>query len=171
MIKADIAEIEKLAGVLSRAAANSEDVLIRLRQVSGEMHNDAGLSAYPQSVVALEALSMAIDALNRGNDTLQSLRNVIFPVASVYQENEQKNKDKLNRMAAAMEGAGIGFHAAIVSDNIAQVGHSNAINTQNRIQQLTVGGTEEIQVTNIAVVTKAVKEDFEINVVKDLFEE
>lgn len=170
MIRVDIAEIEKLTDILVKIASDSDEVLSRLRQVSNEMLNDVELSSYPQSAIALEAISGALDALNRGNDTLQSLKNTMLPIASIYQENEQKNKDALNRMAALMGSMSVGYNAAIVSDNIAHVEHSDSLTSQSKVQQLVADSVEEMQVTNIAAVTKTVREEYEISSVEELVE-
>lgn len=170
MIRVDIAEIEKLTDIFVKIASDSDEVLSRLRQISNEMHDDVELPAYPQSAIALEAISGAIDALNRGNDMLQSLKNIMMPIASTYQENEQKNKAALNRMAALMDSVSVGYNAAIVSDNIAHVEHSDAVVSQSKVQQLVADSVEEMQVTNIAAVTKAAREEYEISKIEDLVE-
>lgn len=170
MISVDIAEIEKLTDILVRIASDSDEVLSRLRQVSNEMYNDVELPAYQQSTIALEAISGAIDALNRGNDTLQSLKNTMLPIAGTYQENEQKNKDALNRMVMRMDSVSAGYNTAIVSDSIAHVEHNDNIASQGRVQQLVADSVEEMQVTNIAAVTKTVREEYEISKIEELVE-
>lgn len=171
MIRVDIAEIEKLTDILVKIASDSDEALSRLRQVSNEMHNDVELPAYPQTPVALEAVSSAIDALSRGNDTLQSLKGFMLPVASTYQETEQKHKDALNRMTATMDNVVVGYNAAIVSDNIAHIEHTDATVTQTKVQQLVADSVEDMQVTNIAAVSKSVREEYEIAKVDDLVDE
>lgn len=170
MIRVDIAEIEKLTDILVKVASDSDEVLSRLRQVSNEMHNDVELPSYPQSAIALEALSGAIDALNRGNDTLQSLKNTMLPIASTYQENEKRNKEALNRMTTLMDSVSVSYNTAIVSDSIAHVEHNDSIASQGKVQQLVADSVEEMQVTNIAAVTKTVREEYEISKIEDLVE-
>lgn len=171
MIRVDVAEIEKITDILVKLASDSDEVLSRLRQVSNEMYNDIELPAYPQSSVALEAISTAIDALNRANDSVQSLKNTVLPIASIYQENEQKNKDALNRMSALMDNASTGFNAAVVSNGIAHVEHTDSIISQSKVQQLVADSVEEIKVANIAAISKTVSEEYEISAIKDLADE
>jgi len=168
MIRVDIAEIEKLTDILIKIASDSEEVLNRLRQLSNEMLNDIELPNYPQSAIALEAVSGAIDALNRGNDTLQSLKNIMLPIASNYQETEQRNKDALNRILTLMNSIGISYNAAISSDNIAHVEHTDNIALQGEVQQLVADSVEEMKIANIAAITKTVNEEYEITAVEDL---
>lgn len=170
MIKVDIAEIEKLTDILVKIASDSDEVLSRLRQVSDEMVNDVELPSYSQSTIALDAIFGALEALNRGNDILQSLKNTILPIASTYQENEQRNKDRLNRMTELMDSMSVGYNAAIVSDSIAHVEHCDSISSQDKIQQLVADCVEEMQVTNIAAVTKTVSDEYEISIVENLVE-
>ena len=171
MIKVDIAEIEKLTDILVKLASDSDEALSRLRQVSNEMYNDVELPTYPQSSVALEAVSTAIDALNRANDTVQSLKNTVLPIASIYQENEQKNRNALNRISALMDNASTGFNAAIVSNGIAHVEHTDSIISQGKVQQLVADSVEEMKVANIAAISKTVSEEYEVNKIKDLVDE
>lgn len=168
MIKADIAEIEKLTDILVKLASDSDEALSRLRQVSKEMHNDTELLEYPQSSVALETVSNAIDALNRADDTVQSLKNTVLPIAGIYRENEQKNIDALNRMTELMDRANTGFNAIIVSDETALIEHTDGIISQNRARQLITDSVEEMKVANIATIYKTVSEEYEISAIKDL---
>lgn len=170
MIKVNIAEIEQITDTLVKAASNSEEVFNRLRLILSEMQDDFELSAYPQTPFVLESVSMAQSALNRGNDTLQSLRNVMQSVADHYQETELKNKAALNRMAATMDRVSVGYHAAVVSDSIAHMEHDDTIVFQNKIQQLVAQSSEEMQLTNIAAITKTVQEEYEIIKIEDLVE-
>lgn len=168
MIKVDLAEIELLTDLLVKMASDTEESLNKLRQISNEMYNDIELPAYPQTPVALEAVSVAIESLNRGNDTLQSLRNAILPVVSKYQENEKRCSDALMRMTATMDAASVGFNAAVSSTGIIPVEHTDGIVSQEKVQQLVSDSVQEMQITNIAAVSKAVKEEYEVSNVVDL---
>ncbi len=167
MIKVNIAEIEKLTDILVKAASSSDEALSRLRRVSTEMHDDLELPLYAQADILLEAVSMAIDALNRGNDTLQSLKNTVLPIANVYRETEQKNKNELSRMLTSMESISVGYNAAITSESIPSIEHADAIVSQNKVQQLVADSYEEMQVANIASLTKTVSEEYEVKKIED----
>ena len=171
MIRADIAELEQLTDLLVRIASDADDVLSRLRQISSEMHEDIELAAYPQSLFALEAVSGAVDALNRGNDTMQSLKNVMLPAADAYRENEQRNIDALSRMTVRMDTVGTGYQAAIVSNGCAHVEHCSGAAAQEKVQQLVADSVEQMQVTNIAAVTRTVREEYRIAEIKELADE
>ena len=170
MIKVNIAEIEKLTEILVKLASDSDEALSRLRLVSNEMNNDVELPLYPQASVTLEAILTAINSLTRANDTIQSLKNIVLPIAGIYQETEQKNKDALERMLTLMENANVDYNAAIVSDGIAHVEHADNVISQAQVQQLVADSVEEMQVTNIAAISKTLKEEYEISAVKDLVE-
>lgn len=171
MIKVNIAEIEKITDILVKAASGSDEALSRLRHVSAEMHNDLELPLYTQTDILLEAISTATEALNRGNDTLQSLKNTVLPIANVYRETEQKNKNELSRMLTTMESISVGYNAAITSENIPSIEHTDAIVLQNKVQQLVADSYEEMQVTNIASLTKTVSEEYEVKIVEDFVNE
>ncbi len=170
MIKVNMAEIETLTDILIKVSSDSDEVLNRLRQIFNEMHNDVELPLYPQSSIALEAVSGSLDAINRGNDVLQSLKNTLLSIATTYQETEKRNKDALNRMSAMMDNISVDYNAAIISNSITPVEHNNDIESQNIIQQMVADGVEEMQATNIAALTKAVREEYEISEIEDLTE-
>lgn len=170
MIRVDIAEIEILTDLLVKMASDTEEALSKLRQISNEMHNDVELPSYPQTPVTLETVSVAIDSLNRGNDTLQTLKNAMLPVATTYQENEQKSKNALARMTAIMDTAAVGFSAAVSPSGITPVEHTDNAISQGKVEQLVAESVMEMQVTNIAAVSKAVKEEYEVSTVADLVE-
>ena len=162
MIKVSISEIEKLTDILVRTASSSDEALSRLRFLSAEMHNDIELPLYTQTDILLEAVSMAIETLNRGNDTIQSLKNTVLPIANIYRETEQKNKNELSRMMTTMESLSVGYNAAIASESIPSIEHTDSIVLQNKVQQLVADSYEEMQVTNIASLTKTVSDEYEV---------
>ncbi len=167
MIKANIPEIEKLTDIMVKTASTSDEALNRLRLVSAEMHNDLELPLYSQTDILLEAVSAAIEALNRSNDTIQSLKNTLLPIADTYRETEQKNQNELSRMLSTMESISIDYNAAIISESIPNVENADTIVSQNKVQQLVTDSYEEMQVANIASVTKTVSEEYEVNSVED----
>lgn len=171
MIKVEIAEIEQLTDVLSKAASDSDEVLSRLRQINTEMHDDLELPNYPQAPMLMDSVTYAIDTLTRSNDTLQSLRNVMFSVAADYREQEQRHKEALGRLTSVMDGVGTTYHAAVTSDSISHLEHSEEVNTQNDVQQLVAGSIEEMQATNIAAVSRMVREEYEVSQTRDLPED
>lgn len=170
MIRVSIAEIEKLTDILKKSASESDEVLNRLRQLSNEMTDDVELAAYFGADGALTALSDAITALNCGNDTLQSLTNVMLPAADMYRDNERKNKEELNKIMGAMNLAGYGYSTAVTSDSMTYVEHSEAEAYQNRVIGLISDYDQKLdgmRTTDIAAIAKAVKEEYEIKAVKN----
>lgn len=170
MIRVDLAEIEYLTDVLVKMASDAEEALSKMRQISNEMHNDLELPAYPQTPVALESVSLAIESLNRGNDTLQSLRNAILPAVTMYRETEQKNKNALARMTARMDATAVGFSAAVSPSGITPMEHAANAISQSKVEQLVAESILEMQVANIAAVSKAVKEEYQVANIADLIE-
>lgn len=169
MIQVNIPELEGLAQQLTYAASDSFDALCRLRVISDEMHNDLELLTYPQAGVALEAICVASDALQRGDDTLQSLKNTVQAVIDSYEESERRFSDALARMSAQMDRAQVGCNAALVSDNVAYTAHDEPP-AQLGVRRLVADSVEEMQIANIAAVTKAVKEEYGVSRVEPLSE-
>ncbi len=154
MIKVDIAEIERLADILAKASYSSDDALNRLRHIFSEMENDVELSQYPQATVIKEILLYSIDAFNRGDDMLLSLKDVMAPVAEKYRETEKNNKDALNRMTAIMNTSAETFSSAIASETVINADNIKPISSQSVVQQLVKDSVEEMQASNIAATTK-----------------
>lgn len=173
MIKVSIAEIENLTDILKKAASASDEVLNKLRQLSNEMTDDFELAAYSGVDGVMTVLSEAITALSHGNDTLQSLKNVMLPVADLYKDNERKNKEYLNKIIGVMNVTGDRYSTAVSSDSILYVEHSEAGAYQNRMMGLISDYDEKLdgmRTTDIAAIAKIVKEDYKIKAVRTLNE-
>ena len=168
MIKVDLSEIELLSDLLVRTASDTEEALGKLRQVSREMQEDVELSTYLQAPMALESISGAIAALNRGNDTLQSLKNVLLSVEDTYQETEKKAKNALNRMTVSMDAAGVGYNCAMAPEGIKPPEQSDEITAQEDLQQLVSDNVQQLQAINIAAITKVVTDEYEVSSVAEL---
>lgn len=168
MITIDIAQIEVLIDLLVKSASDADEVLSRLRSVATEIQNDVELPLYAQADVVLESVALAIQALNRGTDTLLSLKGTMMPVADIYRENEKNNKDALSRMTAYIDSVKTGFSAAISTYTIPQAEHSDSVSSQSKVQQLVADSVSEMQATNIAAITKVVKEEYEAKTIKSL---
>ena len=154
MIKVDIAKIERLADILAKASYSFDDALNRLRHIFSEIENDVELSQYPQATVIKEILLSSIEAFNRGNDMLLSLKDVIAPVAEKYCETEKNNKDALNRMTVIMNTSAETFSSAIASETVINADNIKPVSSQSDVQQLVKDSVEEMQASNIAATTK-----------------
>ena len=110
-------------------------------------------------------------ALNKGNDMLQSLKNVMLPVANAYQETERRNEESLKRMTVIMDNMSVGFNAAIVSDGMSYVEQTDLGMAQREVQRLVADNIVELQAANIAVITKNIKEEYQVVKIEDLVEE
>ncbi len=166
MISVDITEIEQLTDLLIKAASDTDESLSLLRKVSFEMQNDIELQTYIQSAIANESVSLAIDSLNRGSDTLQSLKNVLMSVADGYIENEKKNINSVNRMASYLENLHIGLDAALAATQIPVSVQTDDVVSHTKVQQLVADSAESLSVTNIAAVTKTVQKEYDVQSVK-----
>lgn len=168
MIKVNLAEIEILSATLMDSASKSEDTLQKLKFLSNEIANDIELPMYTQADAVLQAVSHATDTLNRSNDTLQSLKNVISSVSSTYQETEKANTDALNRMLSIMSSLDAGYNSIIVSQNTPLVEHDDTVMALDKVQQLVTESSEEMQITTIAAITKVIEDEYEINDIKEV---
>ena len=168
MIRADIAEIEKLTDAVVRAASDADEVRNRLRNLSAEMHDDIELAAYPQAPAALEALSLSMDVLTRSTDTLQSLRSVLLPLADTYRQTEEQHRNALGRMNAVMGTISAGYNAALESPKVAQVEHEDPVTSQSQVEELVANSALQMQAVNIAAVTKEVREEYDVDSVEPM---
>lgn len=170
MIRADMTQIEALTDLLGRVASDGSDALERLRRVSNEMQEDDELALYPQTPVVLETVAQAVTVLTRADDTLQSLHTAMMPVATAYRDAEQRHKDALARMAERMGSLQVGYNAAIVSDKISPVESTQENRAMDTIAQMVADSVEEMQMTNIAAVTRTVREEYAVTAVETMTE-
>ena len=171
MIKVDIASIEKIVDILIKTASDTEEVLYRIKKTSDEMYDDTTLSNFVQSIGALEAVSAATEQIERGNGTLYSLKNIMRSVVDMYQENEQSNISALKKMHTVMECTDLNLHAAMTSNKLVYVEHSDAVIMQNEVQELLTKNKEQLSTVNLAAVAEIVNEEYAITTVKELKKE
>ena len=168
LIKVNVFELEKITNNLIKITSDTDELLNRLKSISSEMQNDVELSTYIQSKKLIDSVLVATDAINRGNDIAQTLKNVMLSVASDYKETEKMNIDALNRMIIVMDAVSSRYNASVTSYNIPHIEHTDLLASQNKVQQLVTDNAEEMQITNIAVITKVVQEEYEVKSVKDM---
>lgn len=168
MIRADIGELEGLTHTLVGLASDCDEVFNRLRLLSSQMSQDVELQTYPQAKAVLEAASAGVQALNRGNDTLQSLQGAMLPVAELYREMERKHRLALERMTVWADHLNTGYGAAIYSQQLARVEHTAERARQLQVQQLVAQNVEQLQAANLAAVTRVVRETYQVSRVEPL---
>ena len=165
MIIADIGELEKLSSMLISISSETDDVLQRLRKMSSEIQSDLDLQTYPQYPLVTEAVSLGVDALNRGNDTLQSLKNVLLYVATEYESNEKKHKNALARMTTILSGINVNLTAATTPDT-ASVERDEQTDKHEQVVSLVSDSALEMQMANIAAITKKADGEYGIEKVE-----
>lgn len=169
MITVDVAQIEVLTDLLIDSTAGADEVLNRLRRVSSEIQSDTELAKYTYADNLTEYVSLAIQELNRVTDILMTLKNAMLPVADIYRENEKKNKNALIRMTAYVDSIKTTLISVISADTVPQTVHSDdALYLQRKVQRLVSDSISEMQVTNIAAITRIIEDEYEVTNVKSL---
>lgn len=162
MIIADINELERITDMLVSVSSETDEVLNRLRKISAEIHSDFDLQTYPQYSVVTESVSLGIDALNRGNDTLQSLKNVLLHVATEYGENEKKHKNAIARMTARLSDVCVNLSSTILSKDAVSIERDSQTDRHAEVVSLVSDSAVEMQMVNIAAIAKITDEEYGI---------
>lgn len=168
MIYVDIPEIEKLSELLVIIASLSDETLSKLRHIYGEMQSDLELANYPQCPMCLEATALSIDALNRANDMLQSLKGILLSVPGEYEAKEQEHRNMISRMTELLAAYNIDLGAAISPTGVPIEEQSAEQERQAQVQQLVADSAAEMELTNIAAISKVVKEEYDVRKVEDM---
>ena len=166
MITADIGELEKITTMLISISSDADEVLHRLRKTSAEIQSDLELQTYPQYPQVSEAVSLGVDALNRGNDTLQSLKNALLYVAREYEENEKKYKDSLARMTLVLSGIEANLNSVIAANGIVEQSEQSALHSL--AVSMVSDSALEMQMVNIAALTKKINDEYGIKEVETI---
>lgn len=162
MIIADIGELEKLSNMLISVSSETDEVLQWLRKTSSEIKTDLDLQTYPQYPLVTEAVSLSIDALNRGNDTIQSLKNVLLYVATEYENDEKKHKNVLARMTTLLSGINVNLTSAASPADTASVERDEQTDRHEQVVSLVSESSLEMQMANIAAITQKTDEEYGI---------
>lgn len=168
MIFADVAEIEKISHILSALADRADEALSVLRRTLAEMQNDVEFGMYPQHTTVCNSVSSSIDSLARGNDILQTLKGVLANAVREYEDAEESNVNALNRMADLLSHIQTGMFLSTLPGQIPTVANENQPNSLDRVRGLVSASAAEMQLTNIAVISKVIKEEYGIDQVTDM---
>ena len=162
MITADIGELEKITTTLISVASETDEVLHRLRKTSAEIQSDLDLQTYPQYPQVAEAVSLSVDALNRGNDTLQSLKNALLYVAGEYEEKEKEYKNALARMTTVLSGIETTLTSVIASSGVVPIEQGDQSERHSQVVSVVSDSALEMQMVNIAALTKKTDDEYGI---------
>lgn len=162
MIAADIGELEKITAMLLSVSSEADEVLHRLRKTSAELQADPDLQTYPQYPQVTEAVSSGVDSLNRGNDTLQSLKSVLLYVPEEYEENEKKYKNALERMTTVLSGIEANLNSTMAADGPAPIEQSEQSDRHAQVVSMVSDRSLEMQMVNIAALTQKTDEEYGI---------
>lgn len=99
MISVDISAIEELKLAINKAASDSNDTLAILKRVFEETGEDAELKLLPQYETVSESIALALEKLNRTEQRLQSLKNILATVDEKYCDIENESVNAIRRMA------------------------------------------------------------------------
>lgn len=168
MIFADVAEIEKISHILSALADRADESLSVLRRTLAEMQNDVEFGMYPQHAAVCNSVSLSIDSLARGNDILQTLKGALSNAAHEYEETETNNINALNRMTNLLSNIQAGMFLSTLPEQVPTVANENQPNGLDRVRELVSASAAEMQITNIAVISKVITEDYGIDQVTDM---
>lgn len=167
MIAVDLPELERLCDLLKTLASNTDETLNLMRKILSEMQEDMELQMYSQSAVACEAVSIGINAINRGNDMLQSLKGILYAALEEYKGQEQSHKDAIHLMSSRLDHMHTGLAMAVSAASFtAPVERCTEVMQQNKVQELVAASSSEMQLTMIAAVTKTVNEEYGIEEVR-----
>lgn len=163
MISVNTSELEQLTEHVFKAAADCDEVLVLLRRIRTEMQEDIELQTYPQAMIADESLGYAVESLNRGNDTLQSLKGVLAPLASQYEENESNGKNAIGRMTEYLGSLQAGLAAADLASCLPVAIPTDEAGMHEQVKQLIAQDAEEMAAANVASVSRVIEEEYELN--------
>ena len=168
MIYADLPEMERIIASLLSIAAEADEVLSELQRVSAEIQNNIELETYPQHAAICEAVLQSVNSLNRGNDTLQTLKGILAYVVEGYEENEKKNIDALIRMTLFLSNIQTGLSESISPGQVVAFEQTSQMQDLERVWHLVSESAAETLVTNVAAVGKVINEEYDVKQVVDM---
>ena len=99
MISVDITAINELKLAINKAASDSNDTLAMLRRVFEEAGEDDELKMLPQYEPVNDSIVLALGRLDRTEQCLQSLKNILATVDEEYCDIENESVNAIRRMA------------------------------------------------------------------------
>ncbi len=161
MIVADISELEHIADILSVTSSEIDDTLNKAKITFAEMSADLEFAQYIHAQPCIEKVGVAVSALFNVNERISELKSVVFSALSGYSDNERACKNAVSRMTAYLSLLNDTATAALSLDCPSVTGLEQSIN-QDEIQKMICGSAEELQMANIAAVSKIIEKEYPV---------
>ncbi len=169
MVIADISELEHIADILSVTSSEIDDTLNKAKATFAEMSADVEFAQYVHTQPCLEKAGAAISSLFNVNERISELKGIMFSVSGGYSDTERACKNAISRMTAYMSLLNDTATTALSLDYPSVTSLEQSTN-QDEIQKMISGSAEELQIANIAAVSKIIEKEYpvkQIQVMRD----
>lgn len=158
MIEVDFAELELMAYNIANISSGMDELYIHMKSLREEMALNPEFKAYPQCEIVIDSFTSALETVFRMNEMLMSLRNIMLNASDEYKIQEKRFSEMLEGCIIALSSLQMDVSAAAL--NVIPIEPDEEITAQNSIEQLVAESSSEMQLTNIAAVTQAVREEY-----------
>lgn len=158
MIEVDFAELELMADSIADISSGMDELYIQMKSLREEMNLNPEFIAYPQCKTVIDSFTAALETVFRMNEMLMSLRNIMLNAPDEYKVQEKRFSEMLEGCIMTLSSLQMDVSAAAL--NVIPIEPDDEITAQNSIEQLVAESSSEMQLTNIAAVTQAVKEEY-----------
>ena len=155
--------LENISDLLVALASQTENEFYRAKAALMELQENTQFQSYPQYVSACETMSHATDELFRLKDTLNTLMNILLSASGDYIQEEKKKVELLRKVTDCLASVSYNLSVAVETSGKAEVEKSDEMLSMDEIQKLVADSNLQMQMTNIAAVSKKVQEEYEVN--------
>lgn len=167
MIKAQPEGLEQISADLKKSAEMLEDITGKIMRLAGEMFDDFQIEEISGNLEIKSIVVSVNTDTARTADRLYSFSKAVSDALISYSEIERKNCEKIERLNCAIDSLGTELNSIYAVKDVPIPEASPDEEIQRNTELLVTGSVQDLQMTNIAAVSKAIKEKYFISAVKE----
>ena len=157
MITAQSEGLEQISLMLRKAAEDTENTTGKIVRLTGEIISDK-----TEMMTVLESLCTQTEIMS---NRLYSFSKTVCDAETSYSELERKSCAEIDRLSCMIDSLGAEIGYLCSANDVAVEEPSPEDNIQNNTELLVTGSVQELQMTNIAAIGKAIEEKYYISAI------
>lgn len=167
MITAQPEGLEQISLDLKKSAEILEDITGQIMRLSDEIFDDFQIEEISGNYEIKSIVVSVNKNTARTADRLYSFSKTVSDALMAYGETERKSCEKIERINCTIDSLGTEFRSLYSVKDTAIPEASPDEEIQRNTEILVTGSVQELQMTNIAAISKVINEKYFVSAVKD----
>lgn len=165
MITAQSEGLEQISLMLRKAAEDTENTTGKIVRLTGEIIDDLQLESISDKTEMMTLLESLCTQTEIMSNRLYGFSKTVCDVETSYSELERKSCAEIDCLSCMIDSLGAEIGYLCSANDVAVEEPSPEDNIQNNTELLVTGSVQELQMTNIAAIGKAIEEKYYISAI------